>query len=224
MKDKDTPELQSHLTGHKASSALCGLSNERFQYILFAKSAELSKRGIAPQWQGLAESCFTDDHLDSFDALKPVIDLFWLVAEYPKHRCGNGRWNKLWDEGFDMGLAISIDDRKKKNAAKVIELELSIPQQMGCLRFQRSEAKVALKRLKDNINKHQKRRQEELSARKVSNGAPAEDIAAQQAVILACAKATGGDGPTATAQLYRQITGGVLDRRNVARAVKRARR
>lgn len=208
-----TERIQSELSVKLAER---NLTATKFQALLFAVSAVLSDRGIAPQWQNLADLCSTKEQYKVLDGLKPLIDLYWLSVAYPKHKTKNKRWQSLFANGFTFELANSIVKRQLHWARKTLELDTTVFQQLGCLRFVRSDAR---KKRAAARKKWETAYKKALNEFKKGRHMTAEEFAEQRAYIRICYELAEGS-PTNAAILIKQMTGKTIDKANINRTAK----
>jgi len=127
---------------------------EKFRLAVMSLSIELSKRGVAPRWQGLVKWRLAGDPGRSAGSVDPVFakaiqadsclyDLYWLWAQYRKQiKAKIPKWSRLFSaDEFNIELAVAISKVKLRTARKVMELRLDEWQQIGCLVLIRKDAR-----------------------------------------------------------------------------------
>ena len=199
---------------------------KKFRTVLFCSSKALSAQGIAPRWQGLQDACKTTEQCEALAADAPVIDLFWLAHSFPKHITKNQRWQKLFTDGFDLELALSISARQITTARKIRDnLALTRLQQIGCIHFLRKSkfvtegGKSTLSFLKSSEIKSQRAYEREIE-RSSTLLQVTDEIAHQRALIYLCWLLADGS-PTDAAMVYKWMTGVDMNKANLARTIKR---
>lgn len=130
---------------------------DRFRIVVLLLSMELSKRGVAPRWQGLIKWQHGDAPNVSagspnailaraiqYDA--PLYDLYWLWSRFCKNISPSiPKWAAVFSsDKFDLDRALAIVKVQKSNARKVRILGLSEWQQVGCIALIRSTAREAV--------------------------------------------------------------------------------
>jgi hypothetical protein len=197
-----------------------------FRILLFCVSKALSVHGIAPRWQGLQDACQTQEQLKALTADAPVIDLFWLPLSFPKHKTKNQRWQKLFSDGFDLELALSISARQITTARKIRDdLDLTRFQQIGCIHFLRKSKyqtegeKSALSFLQSAEIRSQNAYKREIK-RSATLLQVTSKVASQRALICLCWELA-EESPTDTATIYKWMTGLTINKANIARTIKR---
>lgn len=205
FKEKSADELKGFLTKIHIQPI------DKFRLALLAISFELSDRGLAPRWQGVTEAPATEEQSATIAKEKSdatIIDLYWLVRTFPKHRTSNGRWNQLFESGFDLALAASITDVQHHCASKVIKLDITPFQQYGCIALHRFKAR------KNIVRALQASKIKQFKTSNWRNNKTPKQIEEHTRLVIFCAK-LGDCSPSKTADVFQWVTGKRCSRQNM---------
>lgn len=211
----------------KGLSIICQMEDlNNFRISLFCLSKALSNHGIAPRWQDLTNACKTPEQCEALTLDAPIIDLAWLAHTFPKHKTINKRWQKIFSDGFDLELALSIANRQITTARKITKcLGLTTFQQIGCIHFlSKSKYKAAGKQSTQTFIESAKKRSLRAYNREVDRSTTltqlTDGIARQRALICLC-WTLAEESPTKAAIVYKWMTGKAQDKANITRTMKR---
>ena len=98
-------------------------------------SRELSRRGIAPYWQGLPQLKYMMDEPLAFAYRRDQIywDMEWLRIQFPGHRCRDAAFQRIFLPGCTPKDLKWVARRKMHAPEKVYLLNLDFEMQVGCV-------------------------------------------------------------------------------------------
>lgn len=196
-----------------------------FRLTLFSISKALSNYGIAPRWQGLRAACIYEDQRAALAEDAPIMDVYWLALEFPKHKTINQRWQSIFINGFDIELAISIGERQLNTEKKIKAMNLSRVQQLGCIHFIKKAKTLMNGKLPAlSFIKASNKRAESALRREVERSLTVKQIkpedAQQRALIKQCWFLS-EQSPTGAARIYTWMTGAKMDKGRIYRAIQK---
>lgn len=195
-----------------------------FRLGLFSISKALTIYGIAPRWQDLEDACNTDEEREALIVDAPLIDLFWLQNTFPNHKTNNKRWGYLFENGFDIDLALAISERQINTARKIENnLNLTRFEQIGCIHFiKKSPYKANNQDSASTFIKKAENRTRTAYNKEIDRCASIPQmttkIAYNRCIEYLC-WLLAENSPTKAAIIYKWRTGATKDKANIARTI-----
>lgn len=186
----------------------------KYRIAAFYISAEMTKRGIPPVFQGLPE-LDEDDLTQRYDYC--LFDLLWIVTRYPVHVVQYARYRGVFQPASFLRTADFIFYQGRRPVWQIVAgMTLTGDQQQECCSLHSRPVASARRKLRHTKDDADQRISDAVRKKDRRGSGDQEETIRRRQAIWFCAE-IGGWKPQRTADLYEMHTGNAITRQLAAK-------